>query len=216
MSEKSSSENCPKTCKCSECNNHSKKSCDDECKTVDIKVYDTTKAKNLAWFFGTSEVGRKKSGNRINPYANRDLNPNEVDIFNVNIYPCGIERVLIDCTICTESGIYVNKPPVEPSIELRSIQELYNVYKLYIDDKIVTQGGFTTTNPLTTCALQWGIDSIDPCKYKINVRITAELKLSNGSITNIRSEPFISDIDPDFGLFNDAKGATLRITNFYK
>ncbi len=222
----------------------------DECRFVDVKFYNETSATNLIWppqdnarslgkINASSGLGfGRRPNNRIVSHIPAPTTvpiSSSVTIFDVDFYMAGRERLLIDTTICAETqnldlGILRPVQPHAPTTTMgpgsAAINNLYNVYKLWVDDVLVAKGGASVvdsedptnsetyyTDFLSTATIQWG-GTVDPSTYKVNIKVTAELASKNSNVND--PTQFFSNIDVSTGNFTDAKGASLRITGFYR
>ncbi len=97
-----------------------------------------------------------------------------------------------------------------------ALSNVFNAYRLYINDKKVANSGFEATrnqyygeNPsLETSNLIWGGCTRDPCSCdkRFKVKVTVQLIAVTGTAPNTSSNINNS------GNFKEAKGAFLRIT----
>lgn len=111
--------------------------------------------------------------------------------------------LVVDCHISAEISNLVPNPNTGNA-------SAYNVYKLFIDGVQVGQSGFEAEADkyapnLGTASLMWS-GSVS-CYSCINVKVTAELKVTDASDVYIP----ISNINNALGGFQGAKGASLRL-----
>lgn len=91
--------------------------------------------------------------------------------------------------------------------------ELYNVYKLYVNGELVAQTGYESETDqyapnLSPAHMIWAGDICR--KHSTTIKVTAELIVRiDGFTTEVNS-----NVDKTVGKFRDAKGAFLRVVRF--
>jgi hypothetical protein len=136
-------------------------------------------------FFNAPKLRRWSKANR------------EVILFNEEVTLSVTKQLLVDVSITAEIA---NNSPFA-----------YNRYKLYINNRQVTQGGFEATSDIlapnmASTSLTWGgkINSSCDCNFIFaRVKVTAQT-FGAGNPT--------SNVDNSFGNFRGTKAATLRVT----
>lgn len=131
------------------------------------------------------------------------LSDGEVTLFNVWVKLTGNKQLLVDANIAAE---------ISPSAP-----EVYNMYKLYVDDKPVAQAGYEADDEaagpnLETSSINWGKNFNAPanccephCSCPcVKVKLTAQIKGPAGGPN------FASNVNNQSGNFKGAKVASLR------